>query len=468
MKSLLLLFLSLVSLSSFAHEITYRIVSYNDDAEDFVLAACGEKPAGATAYFENEFGATRGNRFNQIPRNREARLWLYGWEGCKVNAITFSMCSNNKAGTVGFSINDGETEVYKMNPVDFADESWFGQWVSKDLGIYVDITKELSLEALTSDECSIIIKGGTPEGSVYLNSITVSYDAPEGMSLESPLGWIFEKLEKKSTLAEGDVLMLYRSGDAAADIDGMEKSHYLDAIGISSTSNVIEPDVELFTINRDESGAHWTMTDQYGRALGATGAQALAWDNGVTTWDITLGYDGATIASTNSKYGTLRYNAPSGSWSRFWNYTSTSLSLPYAYRRVRQIEPTTCSSLNLTETERTIEFGSQDTLVVKTEILPVNTTDRRLVWNSSNPEVASVKSGIVNIHAVGETIISVASADGGATAELHLVVVEPSGIEYITPALSNGDGAMFNIAGQRMKGLDKGIRIQNGRKFLTK
>lgn len=466
MKFLFLLFLSLVSLSSFAHEITYRIVSYNDDAEDFVLAACGEKPEGATAYFENEFGATRGNRFNQIPRNREARLWLYGWEGCKVNAITFSMCSNNKAGTVGFSVNDGDTEVYKMTPVDFADERWFGQWVSKDLGIYVDITKELSLEALASHECSIIIKGGTPEGSVYLNSITISYDAPEGISLESPLGWVFEKLEKKSTLAEGDVLMLYRSGDAAADIDGMEKSHYLDAIGISSTTNVVEPDVELFTINRDESGAHWTMTDQYGRALGATGAQALAWDNGVTTWDITLGYDGATIASTNSKYGTLRYNAPSGSWPRFWNYTSTSLSLPYAYRRVRQIEPTTCSSLNLTETERTVEFGSQDTLVVKTEILPVNTTDRRLVWSSSNSEVATVKSGIVNIHAVGETVISVASADGGATAELHLVVVEPSGIEY--PVISKRDGTVFNMAGQITNSADKGIRIQNGRKFLTK
>jgi len=460
--SLLLLFLSL---SSWGHEITYRVVSYNADAQDFVLAACGEKPQGAICYFVNEYGATTGNRFNQIPRNRQAELLLYGWEGCKINAITFSMCSNNKAGTVGFSVKDGETEVYKMNPVEFADERWFGQWVSKDLNIYVDITKELSLEALANDDCSIIIKGGTAEGSVYLNAITIDYDAPEGMTLESPLGWIFEKLEKKSTLAEGDVLMLYRSGDAAADIDGMETSHYLDAIGITSTTNVVEPEVELFTINRDETGSHWTMTDQYGRALGATGKQALAWNDGVTTWDITLGYDGATIASTNTNYGTLRYNAPSGSYPRFWNYTSTSLTLPYAYRRVRQIEPTLSNSIAFDATERTVEFGSQDTIIVKATILPATATDRRLSWTSSNEEVASVKSGVVNIHAVGETVITASAVDGGASTELHLTVVEASGIG-LTPSLSKGEGAAYNVAGQRVNAEYKGIIIRKGKKIL--
>ena len=404
-----------------AAEITYRIDSYDADKADFVLEAWGEKPAGAIAYFDNEYGATTGNRYNQIPRNREASLLLYGWNGCTIKSITFSMCSNNKAGTIGFSVIDGETALYTMKPVEFQSPDWFGEWFSKDLGMYGDITKTLNIAALSTDTLEINLKAGTAEGSVYINSITISYDAPEGATLESPLGWVFEKLEKKSTLADGDVLMLYRSGVAAADLGGMAESKYLDALGITSTSNVTEPDVALFTIHQTDDN-HWTLTDQQGRSLGASGAQNLTWDAGITTWDITLGYDGATIASTNTKYGTLRYNAPASSYARFWNYTSTSLSLPYAYRRVRQLEPTTCTGLTLSYTERTVTLGEQDTIVVKAGVSPSKATDKRLVWESSDTTVATVKSGIVHPLSVGTAVIKATTVNGGISAEMLLTV----------------------------------------------
>ncbi len=57
-----------------------------------------------------------------------------------------------------------------------------------------------------------------------------------------------------------------------------------------------------------------------------------------TTWTLDLGYDGATIASTHTTYGTLRFNAPAGSYPRFNLYTSTSLPLPFFYRKAKQNE----------------------------------------------------------------------------------------------------------------------------------
>ena len=419
-KIITLLFATLFATAIYAAEITYRVASYNADTDDFVLEAWGEKPAGASAYFFNDYGATTGNRYNQIPRRQQASFELYGWQGCTIKSITFSMCSNNKAGTIGYTIVDGNTEISKMAPVDFASEQWFGEWLSKDQNVYGDITKSLNLNPLTTDTLAINLMGGTSEGSVYINSVTICYDAPESVTLESPQGWVFEKLVKKSTIAEGDVIMLYRSGVAACDLGGMTTSKYLDAKGVNNTSAVNEPDVLLFRLAKE--GTAWTLTDQFGRKLGAKGERNLAWDEGVTTWNITLGYDGATIASTNAKYGTLRFNAPAESYARFWNYTSKSLPLPHAYRRVRQSQPTTPIGITLNYTERTIKLGEQDTIMVKPTITPAKALDKRVAWESTNPNVATVKNGIVHTIGVGTTIIKATTMSGGVQTEMHLTI----------------------------------------------
>lgn len=334
-KVLLLIVWLATALSTQAAEVVYRIVEFNKITGDFILSASGQVPQGAWAFFENKFGATTGNRYNQIPRNRQATLFLEGWKGCTIKSITFSLCSNNKAGQVGFSINDDETTCYTQRPADFASDEWFGSWVSKDLGVYVDIEKQVELPAFTSNLASITLQGGTAEGSVYVNAITIQYDEPQGATLESPLGWDYEKLTKKSTLTEGDEYMIFRNGCAAADIDGMATSHYLDVVALTSTTNVSNPDLLRFTLHKAETEGQWTLTDQNGRALGATGKQSLAWDEGSTAWNITLGYDGATITNAESKYGTLRYNAPAESYARFNVYTSTSLPLPFLYRKTK-------------------------------------------------------------------------------------------------------------------------------------
>lgn len=433
-KSIAMAALLMVSAGAHAAEVVYRIVEYNKTTQDFILSASGQVPKGSYAWFENEYGATTGNRYNQIPRNRKATLWLSGWQGCTIRRITFSMCSNSKSGQVGFSVGEGKSATLVFPPRDFADSGWFGQWVSKDLGVYVDITQPVTAECFASDLANITLQGGTAEGSVYIDAITIRYDESPGTVLESPLGWRYDKLTKKSTLHEGDELMIFRNGCAAADIDGMEStSHYLDAIAVASTGDVSDPEVLRFTLGKSaDNPSHWTLTDQHGRRLGAKGKGALAWNEGVTTWTVDLGIDGATIASTHSPYGTLRFNAPAGSYPRFNLYTSTSLPLPILYRKAKQNEAVVSSSLSLDVAEMTVAL-SEGYVALKPTVSPKAVTDHRIVWTSSNETVATVNGGFVTLKAEGSTIITARMMDGGAETTLLLTVAgDDTGISSTT------------------------------------
>lgn len=418
-----------MSLSAQAAEVVYKIVEYNKTTQDFLLAASGMVPKNSYADFENTYGATTGNRYNQIPRNREAVLYLEGWQGCKVRSITFSMCSNNKSGQVGVALNDGGTTLYESAPVDFASSEWFGAWVSKDLGVYVDVTKQIDAPAIATDDATIVVAGGRSEGSVYLDAITIDYDE-DGVELESPLGWQYEKLTKKSTLNAGDEVMIYRNGAAAADYDGMDESHYLDAVAVPSTSDVTSPDVLRFTIGKTDA-QNCTFTDQHGRKLGATGKQQLAWSEGATEWTVDLGYDGATIAPAGTEDGTLRYSTPDNNYARFNLYTSKSLPLPFLYRKGEQKQPEQSRSLAFAEEEQTVSLDAAH-IGLRPTLLPKTTTDKRLRWSSSNESVATVAGGFVTLLGVGETTITAAAFDGGAEATIRLVVTEPTAVNGVT------------------------------------
>ena len=419
-----------LSVAADAAEVVYKIVEYNKQTAEFEIAACGMVPRNSRVYFENEFGATTGNCYNQIPRNREAVLYLEGWQGCKVRSITFSMCSNNKSGQVGVALNDGGTTLYESAPVDFASSEWFGAWVSKDLGVYVDVTKQTDAPAIATDDATIVVAGGRSEGSVYLDAITIDYDE-DGVELESPLGWQYEKLTKKSTLNAGDEVMIYRNGAAAADFDGMDESHYLDAVAVPSTSDVTSPDVLRFTLDKSVDGAAWTFTDQFGRQLGATGKQQLAWGEGATEWTVDLGYDGATIAPAGTEYGTLRYSTPDNSYARFNLYTSKSLPLPFLYLKGEQKQPEQSRSLAFAEEEQTVSLDAAH-IGLRPTLLPKTTTDKRLRWTSSDESVATVAGGFVTLLGVGETTITAAAYDGGAEATMRLVVTEPTAVNGVT------------------------------------
>lgn len=205
---------------------------------------------------------------------------------------------------------------------------------------------------------------------------------------------------------------------------------YLDAVAVASTSDVTCPDVLRFTLGKTD-GQRWTFTDQFGRVLGATGKQQLAWNEGITEWTVELGYEGATLTPTNDAYGTLRYSTPDNSYARFNLYTSKSLPLPFLYRKGEQKQPEQSRSLAFNEEEMTVSLDEAH-IGLRPTLLPKSTTDKRLRWTSSDESVATVAGGFVTLLGVGETTITAAAYDGGAEASMRLVVTEPTAINGVT------------------------------------
>ena len=67
-KTLFIVILLATCIGGRAAEVVYRLVDYNKSTGEFTLAASGQVPKGAWAYFDSKYGATTGNRYNQILR----------------------------------------------------------------------------------------------------------------------------------------------------------------------------------------------------------------------------------------------------------------------------------------------------------------------------------------------------------------------------------------------------------------
>ena len=75
----------------------------------------------------------------------------------------------------------------------------------------------------------------------------------------------------------------------------------------------------------------------------------------------------------------------------------------------------------------------------------------------------------VNVGTVsaGKALLPASAVDGSDVKALTFVFEDDAdGIDSLTPALSKGEGAIYNLAGQRMNKMQKGINIVNGKKVL--
>lgn len=128
----------------------------------------------------------------------------------------------------------------------------------------------------------------------------------------------------------------------------------------------------------------------------------------------------------------MRFNAPAESYPRFALYTSTSMPLPFLYRKVKQNEAVVSSSLAFDDTEMTVAL-SKGYVALKPTVSPKTVTDHRIVWTSSNEAVATVNGGFVTLKAEGSTIITARMMDGGAETTLLLTVAgDDTGISSTT------------------------------------
>lgn len=75
-------------------------------------------------------------------------------------------------------------------------------------------------------------------------------------------------------------------------------------------------------------------------------------------------------------------------------------------------------------------------IALKPTLSPAKTTDKRMIWTSSNESVANVNGGFVTLSAPGITTITAKTKDGGAEASLTLTVTEATNISSIVNNVS--------------------------------
>ena len=157
------------------------------------------------------------------------------------------------------------------------------------------------------------------------------------------------------------------------------------------------------TINK--SGNFYTFTDNYGRKLGATGLNQLAWDEGNTEWAVLLTTTTSIIMNTNQQCGRLCYNMLDQKLSTYNKQTSDDhLIYPQLYK-VSEIDLVYPTSISLSGKD-VIGIGRANRLNI--DYYPANANSvGEATWASSNEAVATVKDGVVKGVSAGIATITV-------------------------------------------------------------
>lgn len=417
--------LALATFNLQAESVTYNVVK--DDDLGTIVQGFGEIPAYSAARFWNDFGDVAGNRYNQITKDKSALLELEGWAGCTIKRITFNMCSNRSAGAARFVVATDNATLFDQT-ASFASADWYGEWVSFENGIYVDVTKEMTVaHKIQEDEFVSITITGT-ESSLYIHSYTIEYE-PNDVETQSPMGYKFVKMGKNDALVDGDNVILLRSHNGilwGASYLESGANPFLGLTVVTNTQNVYEPDLLYFTAKKQDDT--WLLIDQFDDTLGCAGLKHMTQNEGVMTWNIACTFDGAEIASTNESYGHIAFNTNTGDRFTTYGASSSGVVLPYLYRRGEQNQPTQATAISI-DSERTTSL-CQDTLVLHATFLPQSNgktlvTDQRITWTSLDETIATVRDGIVKPQASGEVDIVATTRDGSNLSDTcHITIAD--------------------------------------------
>lgn len=94
------------------------------------------------------------------------------------------------------------------------------------------------------------------------------------------------------------------------------------------------------------------------------------------------------------------------------------------------VEATPVSSIELDKTSASLKVG--ETITLTATVKPSNATNKKVIWSSSNEEVATVEDGVVTAIKEGEAIITAKTEDGGKTATCTISSTNQSQTEQTT------------------------------------
>ena len=136
-----------------------------------------------------------------------------------------------------------------------------------------------------------------------------------------------------------------------------------------------------------------------------------------------------------------RKGAPSETYDNLPKNITTSFTIVNS----SYVAPT---SISVSPTSKTISVG--DSFIITPTILPDNASDKRIIWSSSNPAVASVDTiGKVTGLASGVATITATTSDGGMTATCEVTVssstIDVTGITLTPASKAINVGGTFTI-----------------------
>lgn len=179
----------------------------------------------------------------------------------------------------------------------------------------------------------ITITPSTADLGEYEETLTLSATGVDDQTVtikmnvvEAPVLVTYNKVTSVDDLAEGDVIVL-ASSTTAYGVAPTDNHTYIDAKKFAESSATLTDNVlkaaDAYELTLAKSGDNWTMTSADG-IVGTTAAKKMTFgstaNGNVTTWSISIDASAnASITSTTSTYGTIKYNSTSP---RFLNYAS--------------------------------------------------------------------------------------------------------------------------------------------------
>ena len=211
-------------------------------------------------------------------------------------------------------------------------------------------------------------------------------------------------------IAEGDAVITVACGD------------------ITATCEVTVKPVPVSVIEFD--------VDEISLALGTTTAiMATVGPDNATDKTLTWTSSDETVA-TVSEEGVVTAVA-------LGTATITATSGDVSATCVVTVEPVMASAVVLSETAKELTIG--DTFTLTATVDPENTTDKTLVWTSSDEEVATVVDGVVTAVAEGTATITVACGDATATCVVTVEPVMASAVVLDETAMELSIGDTFTL-----------------------
>ncbi len=177
-------------------------------------------------------------------------------------------------------------------------------------------------------------------GTLLIGGGIKKTNAVEAAETTDPSKWSgdWNLVEDDSTLTVGDQLIIASNtknvvaGDISNKVMGVVEAKFSDD---KKTVELTKEGAVVLTLGGVKDA--WTLSNSSNKNLGATASKNVAWDDGTTTWKISIDKENnnnVTINNTKTTYGRFLHNVSS---TRFTTYTSdpnTSMLLPQIYRFV--------------------------------------------------------------------------------------------------------------------------------------